>query len=362
MRTIRVQLGERSYEIRIGRSDAGDEWFALPKTDKALLVTDQTVDGLYGERAERAWRATGADVRRIALPPGEQTKSMSTLERLCECAAEHGMDRAALVVALGGGVVGDLAGFLAAVYMRGIGFWQMPTTLLAMVDSAVGGKTGVNLPQGKNLAGAFHQPSGVTADVATLASLPEREYVSGLAEVAKYGVIRDAELVTALENGAERLAARDPALLEDIVARCCQIKADIVAGDEREAGERAILNFGHTLGHALEKTSGYGRLSHGEAVALGMAYALRLSVAAAGLLPDAAERATALLARLGLPIRPNAKGARDEWTALRAAMGTDKKSRDGHPRFVLAETLGRARPGCETDESVLRRVYEEWIG
>ncbi len=362
MKTVRVNLGARSYDIRIGRSGPAEPLHVFPKTAKVLIVTDTNVDALYGEACEQAWRAAGAAAARAVLPAGETAKTLANLEVLYERAAEHGLDRASLVVALGGGVVGDVAGFMAATYMRGIGFWQIPTTLLAMVDSSVGGKTGVNLKQGKNLVGAFHQPLGVVADVSALTTLPERDYVSGLAEVAKYGVIRDADLLETLAAGADRLKARDPVFLEDAIARCCEIKADVVANDERESGLRELLNFGHTMGHALEQADGYTRWRHGEAVAMGMVYAARLSAAETGLPEKDVRRLEELLALLGLPTAPGPEVHGVDWETLRVAMGSDKKSRGQKPRFVLAERLGQARVGCDVSESVMRRVYGEWMG
>jgi 3-dehydroquinate synthase len=269
-----------------------------------------------------------------------------------------GLDRRGVVVALGGGVVGDLAGFLAATWLRGVRLVQAPTTLLAMVDSSVGGKTGINLPQGKNLVGAFYQPVEVDIDLRTLATLPEREYRSGLAEVVKYGVIRDAGLFADLEAGADRLMARDVTLLADIVARCCRIKADVVAGDETESGPRAILNFGHTLGHALETVRGYGTWAHGEAVAAGMAYAGEVSIRRCGFPSDDNRRLRRLLERLGLPVDWRAGGdTATDWAAMHAAMARDKKTQAGVVRFVLARRIGEAAFGCEVGADMLEDAF-----
>jgi 3-dehydroquinate synthase len=253
-------------------------------------------------------------------------------------------------------VIGDLAGYAAASYLRGVAFLQVPTSLLAMVDSSVGGKTGINLKQGKNLVGAFYQPQAVSINLDTLDSLPEREYLSGLAEVVKYGLIYDADFFALLENEQESLLARDKAILSTVVARCCQIKADVVAQDEKEGGLRAILNYGHTLGHAIEAVCGYGCYLHGEAIAIGMAYANELSRQTLGLSDESCARITTLLARFGLPVAlSNDVG----WDALRAVMSTDKKAQRGLPKFVLIPEIGHARFGCEVSEDILRRAYTE---
>ncbi len=339
-RTVHVDLDERSYEIRIG---TGCEIASLREGaagQRALIVSDAQVDAHYGARCEALLAGYGMKVRRAVVPAGEGTKDLKYVQELYERAVEAGLDRHATIVALGGGMVGDLAGFVAATYLRGVRFVQLPTTLLAMVDSSVGGKTGVNLKAGKNLVGAFYQPVEVVADLATLATLPDREYASGLAEVVKYGVIWDAALFRKLEEQVAGLTQRDLTVLEAIVARCCEIKAEVVAVDERDAGVRAILNFGHTLGHAVENVAHYDRWLHGEAVALGMVYAAELSRRETGFPDEDAKRLTRLLKDLGLPVHPGAGGFGGDWVALRAAMSTDKKSRQSVPRFVLAQKLG----------------------
>jgi 3-dehydroquinate synthase len=360
MKTVSVHIGARSYDIRIGRQMDSAPFYATLRVAKALIVTDSHVDPLFGAACEAALRAGGVDAIRAVFPAGEASKTLTTLADLYECAAQHGLDRDSRVVALGGGVVGDMAGFLAATYMRGIGLIQVPTTLLAMVDSSSGGKTGFNLKQGKNLVGAFWQPQAVWADTATLDSLPRREYRSGLAEIVKCAAIRDAALLTTIEEGGAALLRREPTRLEEVIARCCQIKADVVAADERESGVRAILNFGHTLGHALEQVSDYKRWRHGEAVAMGAVYAARLSVREAGLPACEARRLETVMRQLDLPTVPDAPIP--AWPALRAAMQADKKSRRGRPRFALIERLGRSGPPCEPTEETMHRVYEEWIG
>ena len=361
MKTVHVDLDERGYDIRIGNGVTPGTSLAGEPSRRVLVVTDSNVDPLYGDRCERTFREAGHVVTRVVVPAGEETKSLDRLGMLYDAAAEAGLDRRSVLVALGGGVVGDLAGFAAATYMRGVRFIQAPTTLLAMVDSSVGGKTGINLPQGKNLVGAFYQPIEVAVDLDTLSTLPEAEYRAGLAEVLKVGVIWDATLIDRLEADADRLLARDGAALASVVARCCEIKAEVVAMDERESGVRAILNFGHTLGHALETVAGYGAWLHGEAVAAGMAYAAELSVRLRGFPEAERDRLAALLERWCLPVSPAAKGAAPEWAALQRAMGMDKKSTDGQARFVLAERLGRVVFGCAVEENVLADTYRDWI-
>ncbi|HOW97643.1 MAG TPA: 3-dehydroquinate synthase [Kiritimatiellia bacterium] len=355
---IKVDLGARSYEIRVGEgvlAQVGALCRELELGPSALVVSDEHVNPLYGPAVESSLRAAGFQVGRVAVPAGESSKAEARLFRLYDEALDRGLDRRAFVVALGGGVVGDLAGYFAASYLRGIRYVQVPTSLLAMVDSSVGGKTGINLPRGKNLVGAFHQPVLVAADITTLRSLPPREYAAGLAEVVKYGVIRDAAFFARLEANLAGLRSGEPALLEDVIAHCCRIKAEVVRLDERERSLRAILNFGHTLGHALEQVTGYGTYLHGEAVSLGMAFAARLSTRLAGLPADEAERIENLLRALGLPVdRPDL-----DWSAARRAMTLDKKTQDRVLKFVLADRIGAARPGVEAPDAVLEEVWTE---
>lgn len=350
-RVVTVPLGERAYDIWIGRGLGADALEGLAAPRRLLLVTDTHVAPLLADAWQARLTAWGARVTRSEVPAGEATKNMAVAARLCEEAARAGLDRRDLIVALGGGMVGDLAGFVAAIYLRGVRFIQIPTTLLAMVDSSVGGKTGVNLPQGKNLVGCFHQPIRVIADLAALDSLPAREFRSGLAEVVKYGVIADRALFERLESEADAVLARADDRLAAIVARSCELKAAVVCADEREGGLRAILNYGHTFGHALENAAGYGAWLHGEAVAVGMVFAAALSARVRGLAPDDAARQGALLARFGLPVRL-APGAAP-WPAFRALMDADKKTVGGVPRFVLAPRLGTAEPGCVVGEADL---------
>jgi 3-dehydroquinate synthase len=351
-RTVRVNLGDRSYEIAIQGSGFG----AVPEQvagRACMMVSDANVERLYARKCREWLEGAGCRVAPACVPAGESSKSLDQAGRLYGEAVAAGLDRSSAVVALGGGMVGDLAGFVAGTFLRGIRLVQVPTTLLAMVDSAVGGKTAVNLPQGKNLVGVFAQPVAVAMDLSTLSSLPDREYRSGLAEVVKYGVIADAALFGMLERGADALRRRDPAVLEEVVARCCAIKAGVVSSDERESGPRAVLNFGHTLGHAVETAAGYGHLLHGEAVAVGMAFAAHLSAIRSGLPAGEAARVVRLIEEFGLPVRLPEGCA---WSGLRAGMATDKKSVGGSPRFVLAAEIGRAVYGVTVDDAAMAKA------
>lgn len=357
---VHVDLGDRSYDISIGENmsvgSSIEDAFGL----KALIVSDSNVDPLFGGKCEQVLAASGYVVSRAVVPAGEASKDLKTVGLLYGKAVEAGLDRSSVIVALGGGMVGDLAGFVAATYLRGIRFIQVPTTLLAMVDSSVGGKTGVNLPQGKNLVGAFYQPVEVVADMNFIKTLPEREYLSGLAEVVKYGVIWDAVLFGDLEENVAKLLLRDAAFLMKVVSRCCEIKAEVVAADERELGVRAILNFGHTLGHAIEKEAGYGQLLHGEAVALGMTYASYISCVERGLSIEERIRLVELLKNLKLPTGQAAVGGKLKWPELRQAMSLDKKAKRGVVRFVLVDRLGSVISGCTVSEETLEKAFFEW--
>ena len=339
MRELFVELGTRRYPIRIGAGlmDDAAALVALVPGRHALIVSDDNVAPLYLARIETA--LASKITATIVLPAGEQEKSLANFQILIDAFAGVGANRDATVIALGGGVIGDLAGFAAACWMRGVRFVQLPTTLLAMVDSSVGGKTAVDLPAGKNLVGAFHQPTAVLADTATLATLPMRELRAGLAEVVKYGAIGDGDFFAWLEGHAEALLAREPGAIAEAILRSCAHKASVVARDETEQGERALLNFGHTFGHAIEAEQGFGDLNHGEAVAVGMVLAARLS-ATLGRAPAAdAERLAALLDRLGLPTSlPSGLDA----AALLARMRLDKKAVSGQLRLILWRGIGQA--------------------
>ncbi|MEI6218886.1 MAG: 3-dehydroquinate synthase [bacterium] len=355
---VHVELGKRSYDITIGRDLSAGTTIRRGAGLKAMIVSDSNVDPLYGAGCEKALRSKGVETARVSVQAGEATKCGRAVLELYDKAADFGLDRTSYMVALGGGVVGDLAGFVAATYLRGIRLIQVPTSLLAMVDSSVGGKTGINLKHGKNLVGAFYQPVEVSADLGTLKSLPRREYVSGLAEIVKYGIIRDARLFGMLEKNVDRLLARDQGLLEQVVAKCCAIKAEIVSADEREEGSlRAMLNFGHTFGHSLENSMGYGAMLHGEAVSVGMAFAAVLSVTQKGLSTVECERILDLLRRLGLPVFES--GMRRKWGVLRKSMDADKKTTAGRLRFILVDRLGSAIIGCEIPEAALEKAFAE---
>jgi len=348
--TITVELGERSYPIVIGRGLLGGGYDLsrhLAGRD-CLAVSNTTVAPLFLEKLTAS--LPGCPIAWHVLPDGEAHKTMPSVNAVLDELVRAGANRDTTVIALGGGVVGDIAGFAAACYMRGVAFIQVPTTLLAQVDSSVGGKTGVNHPGGKNLIGAFHQPRLVLIDTDTLGSLPDRELHAGLAEVIKHGVIADAEFFGWLEDNMLALLAREPAALAHAIRRSCEIKAVVVAEDEREAGRRAILNFGHTFGHAIEQCLGYGEWLHGEAVAAGMVMAAEFG----GL--DGAElgRLRKLIAAAGLPTRPPKTGA----AALRDAMNLDKKVQQKQLRFVLVERLGNATVTADYEEARLARTLE----
>ena len=347
--TLTVDLGERSYPIVIGSGLLGDFDFTeyLDGPD-CLIVSNETVAPLYLEAAQRK---LPADTVVVSLPDGEEHKTLKTAEQVLDSLVASGANRDATVMALGGGVIGDIAGFAAACYMRGVAFIQIPTTLLAQVDSSVGGKTGVNHDKGKNLIGAFHQPRLVLIDTDTLSTLPDRELKAGLAEVIKYGAIADPEFFAWLEANIAALLARNPDALAHAIRRSCELKAEVVAEDEREAGRRAILNFGHTFGHAIENSLGYGEWLHGEAVAAGMLMAAELS----GIDSDAQARLRNLVEAAGLPACPPAIGS----GKMRSAMEMDKKIQAKQMRFVLLRSLGNAYLTSDYDGELLTRVLDK---
>jgi len=338
--TLQVDLGERSYEIIIGPGLLADTkaYNGAIRGRDVLVVTNETVAPLYQHTVEAAL-ATQHSVSTLVLADGEAHKNLATLERIFNELLSGGYARDATIVALGGGVIGDLAGFAAAAYQRGIDFVQLPTTLLAQVDSSVGGKTGVNHPLGKNMIGAFHQPTRVLADVDVLATLPDREFAAGMAEVIKYGLIRDGAFFDWLETNMDGLNARDPGLVAEAIRRSCVNKAEVVAADEREAGERALLNLGHTFGHALEAELGYGAWLHGEAVAAGMCMAADLS-RRLGWLDDAqVARIERVISAARLPIAPPERTSAARIVEL---MRRDKKMQAGSLRLVLLKNIGHA--------------------
>ncbi|MCB1578036.1 MAG: 3-dehydroquinate synthase [Xanthomonadales bacterium] len=348
MTRVDVTLGERSYPIHIAAGGLADAalWRPAVGGRHVLVLSNAVVAPLYLDRVIAG--LDGLDHTSVVLDDGEQHKTLDNVARVFDALAAIGASRDATLIALGGGVIGDLGGFAAACWMRGIDFVQMPTTLLAMVDSSVGGKTGVNLAAGKNLVGAFHQPRAVFIDTRTLATLPRREYLAGLAEVVKYGAIGDAAFFTWIEQHVDALLARDEAALDEAIARSCRHKAGVVARDERELGERALLNFGHTFGHAIEVEAGYGELLHGEAVAIGMVLAARLSANLGRASAADAERLVALLRRFDLPTRLPA-GCPPE--RLLERMRLDKKSVSGQLRLILWTALGAADVVAGIDEA-----------
>lgn len=360
VRSVPVELGSRSYAIKIGPSllqRIGAECARLKTGDRCAIITDKNAGKYFAKTVFDSLVRAGFSPLLLTVAAGESAKSLRTVASCYDQLAAHRLERKSFIVALGGGVVGDLAGFVAATYLRGIPFVQVPTTLLAQVDSSVGGKTGVNLPCGKNLVGAFYQPRLVLCDTDTLKTLPQREFRAGLAEVIKYGIIYDARLFATLEHGLERILQLDEKLLASIIARCCEIKAEVVSQDETESGLRAILNFGHTFGHAIENSFGYGKYLHGEAISIGQIIAARLSESLMGMPPGEVWRIESLFGRAGLPIRIHLNPSRRR--KLFDAMRLDKKTTGGEVRFVLARKIGKVEFGirvpAEAIDSALRR-------
>ncbi|HZZ32015.1 MAG TPA: 3-dehydroquinate synthase [Phenylobacterium sp.] len=357
-RRIAVGLGARSYEVVVGPGlidRAGEALAPLLKRRRTAVVSDETVWGLHGTRLTAALEGAGIAVSPVIVPPGEQTKSFEGLAEVSDRLLALELDRGDLLTAFGGGVVGDLAGFAAAIYKRGIDFVQIPTTLLAQVDSSVGGKTAIDTARGKNLVGAFHQPRLVLADLDVLATLPTREMRCGYAEVIKYGLLGDFGFFEWLEANAGGVLAREPEALAQAVARSVQMKAEIVAEDETEQGRRALLNLGHTFGHALEAETGYGdALLHGEAVAAGMALAFRFSAAQGLCEAQEATRASAAIAAAGLPATLAEVSSRAfDATQLVRHMAQDKKAEDGQLTFILARRLGEAFVAKQVDAAAV---------
>ena len=341
MRTIGVDLGDRSYPIHVGPQLISDASLIAPllAQKRVAIVTNTTIAPLYLDRLTAQLQAAGIQVICIVLPDGEQYKTWQTLNSIFDALIANRCERRTTLIALGGGVIGDLTGFAAATWQRGAPFIQIPTTLLAQVDSSVGGKTAINHPGGKNMIGAFYQPRAVLADLDSLKTLPERELKAGLAEVIKYGFIRDAAFLAWIEDNVDKLLARDLTALEHAVVRSCEIKAEIVALDEREDDIRAVLNFGHTFGHTIEAGLGYGEWLHGEAIAAGMVMAVDLSVRLGMLAAKESERVKRLMQRAGLPVvGPVLPGSR--YVDL---MSVDKKVKDGALRFIVLESIGAAK-------------------
>jgi 3-dehydroquinate synthase len=357
MRTVFVQLGSRSYAIKIGGgllTRLGNECARLKLGTRCAIVTDTNAGRNFAKTVYDSLAKTGFEPSLITVPSGETAKSLRTVQSCYDQLAAHRLERKSFVIALGGGVVGDLAGFVAATYLRGIPFVQVPTTLLAQVDSSVGGKTGVNLPAGKNLVGAFYQPRLVLCDLDTLKTLPEREFRAGLAEVIKYGIIRDAKLFAQLERDLPKILQRDSKILALVIARCCEIKAEVVSKDETESGLRSILNFGHTLGHAIENSLGYGKFLHGEAISIGQVAAAKLSQTILRLSQRDIERIENLFLRAGLPTQINLNSAQRK--KLFDAMRLDKKVSGGEVKFILARKIGRVEFGQKVPAELIEAV------
>lgn len=357
MRNVQVSLGKRSYVIKIrpgliGR--VGAECLALGLRGRCAIICDTNTRRHFARATQASLKKSGLEPVLITVPAGETAKSLKTVADCYDLLAAHNLERKSFILALGGGVVGDLAGFVAASYLRGIQFVQVPTTLLAQVDSSVGGKVGVNLKAGKNLVGAFYQPRLVICDLEAFDTLPEREFRSGLAEVIKYGIIYDPRLFKKLERVMPKLLARDAGTLSAVIARCCEIKAEVVGQDETEGGLRAILNFGHTIGHGLEAISRYGKYLHGEAISIGQVAAARLSGAVAGLPGEAVARIETLLTAAGLPTRVELSSA--EIKNIFAAMRLDKKVSGGDVKFVLARSIGQVDFGQSVPPDLLKRT------
>lgn len=359
VRIVNVPLGARSYEIKIGSgilSELGARCAQLKLGNRCAVISDRNVAPKFAKAAQRSLKKAGFDSVLVTVPAGETAKSLKVVEQCYDALAKHRLERKSFIVALGGGVVGDLAGFVAATYLRGIAFVQVPTTLLAQVDSSVGGKVGVNLKSGKNLVGAFHQPRWVGCDLESLKTLPMREFRAGLAEVIKYGIIYDGALFERLERDLPKLLKRDAKTLEEVIARCCEIKADVVGQDETESGLRAILNFGHTVGHAIENISGYGKYLHGEAISIGQVAAAILSAELTGLPTSDVKRIVALFQSAGLPTEIRLTAAQRK--KLFAAMRLDKKVSAGEIKFVLAKKIGEVVWGQKVPDTDVSKALD----
>ena len=357
METIRVNLDARSYDVIIqtgGLARAG-EWMArFPIAPRTLVIMDENTAELFGALALESMKAAGFDPVSAVITPGEASKSLSVADRLYENAIRAGLDRNCAIVALGGGVVGDLAGFVAATYQRGVPFLQIPTTLLSQVDSSVGGKVAVNHALGKNLIGAFYQPRGVLIDPQTLVSLPQREFASGMAEVIKYGLIFDEELLAELTIESRAILGRALNRMESVIARCCHLKAEVVERDEQDVGDRMLLNFGHTAGHAIEAAGGFKRYTHGEGVALGMLVATRLSELTGSIPQDCVDSVRSLLQDYGLPIHMQ----NGNETELLGYMKTDKKREAGKLRWIVLDKPGKAAVRSNISEQSIRESLQ----
>ena len=356
---VRVNLAKRSYDIAIGRgllAACGSFVKERLPSRHAIIITDENVRVPHADAVASAFTAAGIRCDLVIVPAGEPSKSLAEAERLWNRLVELRADRQSAIVAVGGGVVGDLAGFVAATFARGLAFVQIPTTIVAQVDSSVGGKVGINLPLAKNMVGAFWQPAGVLIDTAVLDTLPEREYLSGMAEVVKYGVILDADFFAYLEQHTAAIRQRQADVLAHIIERSCRLKGQVVEQDEREiTGLRAILNYGHTFAHAIETVAGYGQYLHGEAVAIGMVHAAELALRLGRIDSSLTKRQQQLLAALGLPLQ----AAGLDPAALLAAMERDKKAEQGRLKFVLPSRLGHVELVGQIDGSLVRHVLPQ---
>ncbi|HLP77901.1 MAG TPA: 3-dehydroquinate synthase [Candidatus Paceibacterota bacterium] len=360
MRIVNVPLGNRSYEIQIGPNlfkHLGHHCTQLGLGKRCAVISDSNVAPIYAKALQSSLAKSGFESVLITFRAGETAKSLQSVQHCYDQLAAHRLERKSFIVALGGGVVGDLAGFVAATYLRGIAFVQVPTTLLAHVDSSVGGKVGVNLKAGKNLVGAFYQPKLVLCNLDALKTLPEREFRAGLAEVIKYGIIYDAGLFDQLERELPKLLKRDAKTLGAVIARCCEIKADVVGQDETESGLRAILNFGHTIGHGLEAISSYGKYLHGEAISIGQVAAALISANQLGFPEAEVERIRALFQRAGLPTEVKLSAAQRK--NLFAAMRLDKKVSGGEIKFVLAKRIGKVVWGENVPETLIESTLNQ---
>lgn len=357
MQTVNIDLGDRSYPIYIGQSLLQDKALLGRhiRGQQVLIVTNETIAPLFAQQVETA--LSDFDTRTVVLPDGEAHKNLTVLNQIFDALLEASFDRSCTLIALGGGVVGDMAGFAAASYQRGVDFIQIPTTLLAQVDSSVGGKTGVNHTQGKNMIGAFHQPRCVIADTNTLEPLPVSELRAGLAEVVKYGFIIDSDFFDWLESNLPALLAKNPDALAHAIRRSCEIKADIVANDERERGQRALLNLGHTFGHAIEAAAGYGSWLHGEAVAAGISMAADLSMRLGMIHDNEHRRGIAILEAAGLPTTPPADMTPEQFLHY---MRKDKKTLGGTIRLILLDAIGSARLRDDFDPASLDATLEQF--
>jgi len=358
MEKIRVELAERSYDISIGSNileGIGDNVKLFGLSPKIAIVSNPTVFSLYGEYLSASVKKAGFDLLTVTIPDGEEYKDLLWVEHIYDELLKHKLDRSSALIALGGGVIGDITGFAASTYMRGISCIQVPTTLLAQVDSSVGGKTGVNHKLGKNMIGTFWQPRLVWIDIATLKTLPRRELLAGLAEVIKYGIIYDEKLFEFLEVNREKILNLDSNALTHIIKRSCEIKADVVSKDERESGLRSILNYGHTIGHAIETVTGYTRFLHGEAVAIGMCLEARLSQMINLIDKDRVSKIKAIIDSYGLP---SEMPADIDMNSILSSMQLDKKAVAGELKFILPEKIGWVRIYKGVTEKSLRKLFE----